>query len=210
MKDFMVMYRSYNTHEEFGSNFMMLYSLMAWYINESLKDNIPSYDRVLEYTQYLYKKMKEKKIPFTQFKDSKKVYNTIINVCNILKNNGLIVGKVSERQLELLMELLFNNVEDNVRVDINTLIEDDYSNIYIKKEIEREVLNCIFNDDIINDRNKELLKYRYGILDGEYKTLLDSGKVFGLSNAGSSIAEKRTIRKIRKMVMPLVEDYFDC
>ena len=66
----------------------------------------------------------------------------------------------------------------------------------IKNLYLNELSDTIFNGKVLNDREKIVLQYRYGFIDGEPKTLEEVGKVFDLTRERVRQIEKTALKKL--------------
>lgn len=53
--------------------------------------------------------------------------------------------------------------------------------------------------EILPKRHREILTCRYGLLDNRYKTLKETGEIFGCSKQNVQVIEQRSLKTLRKM-----------
>ena len=62
-------------------------------------------------------------------------------------------------------------------------------------EGKREILENILNT--LTERERDILKYRYGLIDGTPKTLEEIGNIFNLSKERIRQIESKALQKLR-------------
>lgn len=201
----------YDLYNDIGVNNGFYIDAVTWYINESIKGREIDYECFLEYLNNYMKGYEDKIYDVLPCRDTFGVYNIIVKIYNYFKICGLVNKKISSRQIKFLKDMILENIL-NMDSDFNNIRIDDFSDVYIKEVLEEKILNIIFNDMSLSEREKDILRCRYGLDDGHFKTEKDAGAIFGISRAGVDISVKRTIKRIKKRgkeVLPLIEDYFN-
>ena len=78
-------------------------------------------------------------------------------------------------------------------------ITDEHDNNFVEKEVEdkllRETLNSVLNT--LREKEKNVLRLRFGLDDGQEKTLEEIGKIFGVTRERIRQIEAKAIRKLR-------------
>ncbi|WP_392389368.1 sigma-70 family RNA polymerase sigma factor [Dictyoglomus thermophilum] len=72
-------------------------------------------------------------------------------------------------------------------------IEETIEQIDIRREIERAL-------DALSEREREILKWRYGFKDGKPRTLEEVGKLFNITRERVRQIEERALRKLRHIL----------
>ena len=75
--------------------------------------------------------------------------------------------------------------------DENTLLPEEYS---INQSLKEDILNVLSN---LSDREEKVLRFRFGIDDGRYKTLEEVGQIFGVTRERIRQIETKAIKRIR-------------
>ncbi len=98
--------------------------------------------------------------------------------------------------------------DSNVSIE-NEVIENEYTNTFLKS---------LFNDNILKPREIEVLKLRYGLIDGKERTLEEVEKIFNVTHERIRQIELSAIRKARKFqkknkiwndMYMLAKEYYD-
>ena len=122
------------------------------------------------------------------------------------------------KQVENLMRLQSDTISLNQKISNNeNESEDELEKLVLTNELpiddnliqdnlKNKILILIKNSDL-NEREIEVLLYRFGLIDNNPKTLLETGKKFGYTSEGIRQLEKVAIEKLRNedLVKPLAE-----
>ena len=161
--------------------------------------------------QYINKSLSNKtiKLPYTVMINKKK----IIAVRNEYQkaygkdiSNEELATKlgISISEIEKCDDIIFDDtisldtyVNDKKNTNLEELISD---NSNIEEEVEKEILFSelpnIFNE-ILNKREIDILNMRYGLIDGEFRTLEEIGQKYGLTRERIRQIEAKALRKLR-------------
>lgn len=99
--------------------------------------------------------------------------------------------------------------KDNDDITIGDLIEDKSSNTV--ESAENQLVGKLINQvisEILSEREIEIIKYRYGFLDGCAHTLEETGKILGTSRQRIEQIEKNIFKKIGPRIKELRLDEF--
>ena len=75
--------------------------------------------------------------------------------------------------------------------DTSSLTPEDSMDIQVKSEVLETVLGTL------EGRESDVIKYRYGLMDGEPRTLEEVGQIFGLTKERIRQIEAKALRKLR-------------
>ena len=88
--------------------------------------------------------------------------------------------------------------------DTSSLTPEESMEIQNKADILNNILNTL------DGREGEVIKYRYGLMDGEARTLEEIGQIFGLTKERIRQIEAKALRKLRNPFRAkLLRDTFD-
>lgn len=137
-----------------------------------------------------------KKIIKDYIKKYKKIYDIYPSIREI--SRYLNVG---ENTLLCYMNLLkkpFSIEELKEKEDNNILIDEEQGLNYINTKLQQEYLyNYIMNLNI-TDKSKEAIVIRYGLLDGNYKTLLETSNILNCTQSEVSRLIKYGFNSLRR------------
>ena len=178
----------------------------SWWIRQEISKSVRNDGRTIRLPVYVYEKYRLLKN--TQNKLETK-FGRVPTIDELSKEMGLSSEKVTElinqaqnnTSLDQLIELdnghgdeLIDFIEDERHKQHAETI-GDISNIdllYIKK-----ILNEAINSPSIDERERKIIKLRYGISDGECHTLQSIGDIYGLTREGVRRIEVKALDKLR-------------
>ena len=149
----------------------------------------------------------------------RKIYNKLSNILNreptpeeVAEEMKISVEKVNE-VFNLICEpiSLDNTIGDEEEDTLGEIIPDTsfYTpekvlNEYANKEIVETVLNSL------NPREKDILKWRFGLMDGRPKTMEEVGQMYKLTRERIRQIENKALRKLRNPIRrKLLKECYD-
>ena len=148
----------------------------------------------------------------------KKFISEHYSVCGSLPTNEEIskkveipVNKIDDYKILLDEVISLNTVlfdegtgEENEEL-ISTIPSDiDYAEIVEQKVLNEIIRDLIFNSKIISDRNKQILMYHFGFVDGQQRSLEFIARQFGISKTRVQQIEQSAFKKI--LTLPKIEE----
>lgn len=97
------------------------------------------------------------------------------------------------------LETKVNREDGTDSSELGHFVEDEnaqFEGKIIKDLYLNELSSTIFNGEVLNDREKLVLQYRYGFIDGEPRTLEECGKIFNLTRERVRQIEKNALKKL--------------
>jgi RNA polymerase primary sigma factor len=117
----------------------------------------------------------------------------------VAKEMGLDEAKVKKlRDSSKEISSLDVTVGDDDEATMGELIADTSSltpEESMENQTRTEVLDTILGT--LEDREGDVIKYRYGLMDGEPRTLEEVGQIFGLTKERIRQIEAKALRKLR-------------
>ena len=98
------------------------------------------------------------------------------------------------------LEAKVQSSEESDASDLGAFIADEnafFEGKVIKGVYLEQLKDIIFNGNAIDEKQKKVLQYRYGFVDGEPKTLEEVGKVFGVTRERIRQIEAKALRALR-------------
>ena len=169
----------------------------AWWIKQGISRAIIDQGKMIRVPVYMneeinkYKKMVEKLIHKLKRKPQ---------LSEIAKKMKISVDKVRELENAITkMSSLEAPIGENQESQIKDIIEDENvaspeeeMEIFFNKERTNSFL------DMLNERERKIIELRYGLIDGNPRTLAEIAKVLGVSRERVRQLEVGTLRKIRQ------------
>lgn len=199
----------HNFSDIVGINIEMFFDLLFWYIKRSTAGVLVDYKILSNHIDDLLEIYENNHNTILLNSNRIIIYEFIFKIYEYLSKENLIDNNTSERQILAIKNIIIDNMLDISYNNASTIEDKDYNLIYLNNALEETILNIIFNEMPLKANMKEKIKYRYGLEDGRFKTLVEAGKQYGISKAGMLVCENSAFKKIRKReIMDLLEDYF--
>lgn len=172
----------------------------VWWIKQRMTRYIADNSRTVRIPVYMhdiiYKMNKTKKVLESQLnRDVTK--EELAKALNVSLEKLYQIEKYGADAVSL--ETKVNREDGTDSSELGHFVEDEnaqFEGRIIKDLYLNELSNTIFNGEVLNDREKLVLQYRYGFIDGEPKTLEETGKIFNLTRERVRQIEKNALRKL--------------
>lgn len=165
--------------------------LLSMFIYIKNKDNNFSYERFIESVQinrkYRYLLLRND-IEFV------KMYLLFDAIYHSFQKDEVNIVKT---KIKWLLGLLIQNGLEDSRANIYNVREDSFEDEIVMKEAFREFLDVVFNECRLTEREKIVLKERFGIDNREAQTLKQVGKKFNVSSDRIRQIEFHALRRVR-------------
>lgn len=167
-----------------------------WYIKQSILRALENKSKTIRTPSYLIElKNKIKKFQDSYFSN----HGTEISIKGLAEHFQLSENEIL-RILESSndvgsLDILIGKTDDST---IGDLISDDKNSTpeqVMDNEGKREILESILNT--LTERERDVLKHRYGLIDGIPKTLEEIGNIFNLSKERIRQIESKALQKLR-------------
>lgn len=182
---------------EYGCKFS---TYAVWWIKQKITRYIADNSRTVRIPVYMndiiYKMNKMKKTLETQF-NREITKEELAAALNIPLKKLYQIEKYGADTISLETKVNKGDGEDSA--ELGNFVEDENAQFearIIKNLYLNELSDTIFNGEVLNDREKLVLQYRYGFIDGEPKTLEEVGKVFNLTRERVRQIEKNALKKL--------------
>ena len=172
----------------------------VWWIKQKITRYIADNSRTVRIPVYMngiiYRMNKMKKTLETQL-NREITKEELATALNIPLKKLYQIEKYGADTISLETKVNKSDGEDSS--ELGNFIEDENAQFeakIIKNLYLNELSDTIFNGKVLNDREKIVLQYRYGFIDGEPKTLEEVGKVFDLTRERVRQIEKTALKKL--------------
>jgi len=180
----------------------------AWWIKQSVSRSIVDQGKMIRIPVYMNEELSKYKKAVEQLTHKLKRKP---RVAEIAKKMQVAVGKVRElNQCVTKMTSLDAPIGEDGEGQFSDIVED--TTIEAPHEELETFLNKERTTDLLGmmtEREREVLEMRYGIVDGEKKTLADIAKKLGVSRERIRQVEFAAIKKLRKIFKRQEKDQDD-
>ncbi len=168
----------------------------SWWIKQSIVRAISNFSRTI-------------RIPIHVFQLMKKYISVEKSGENLSQSEKAELLGISDRKLRMTEELIrniraldvSNSIDTLTQLANNTDIEDDTDvEKIILSQMEHEELASLL--DRLSEREKLIIKIRYGFDDGVSHTLAETGRVINVSRERVRQLETRALRKLKCLLDP--------
>ena len=174
----------------------------SWWIKQGISRAISDQSRTIRIPSHLFEQIKKMDVVISKYVGNYGVEPTDQMLSDMF---GVSVESIRERKvimqdtLSLSQPVRVNDTEDSEELgafikDPKVNDEDFTDEVYYK-----EFLAAVFERGPLTEREKEIIKYRYGFgPDGRRYTLEEVGKIFGLTRERIRQIEGKALRKLKK------------
>ncbi|XP_022978801.1 RNA polymerase sigma factor sigF, chloroplastic [Cucurbita maxima] len=168
-----------------------------WWIRQSIRKAIFEHSRTIRLPENVYGllgKVTEAKNYFVRagnYKPSKE---------ELAAQVGITVEKLDKLQF---MSRIPQSLQQTVWADQDTTFQEitadsevDTPDISVERELMRRHIRNLLN--VLNSKERQIIRLRFGIEDGKEKTLLEIGNMFGLSKERVRQLESRALYKLKR------------
>lgn len=129
--------------------------------------------------------------------DYEKLYIILTNIYDSLNISEIDINKLSKTKIKLLKYIFINKGIENSRVDINKVVVSNLSEIIEDNFRKNKLLEIIFESNILNEKEKEIIKRRFGIDGNDVETCREIAESYNLSKTRIQQIEAKALRKLR-------------
>lgn len=174
----------------------------VWWIKQRMTRYIADNSRTVRIPVYMhdiiYKMNRTKKVLESQL-NREVTKEELAEALNVSLEKLYQIEKYGTDAVSL--ETKVNREDGTDSSELGHFVEDEnaqFEGKIIKDLYLNELSNTIFNGEVLNDREKLVLQYRYGFIDGEPRTLEECGKIFNLTRERVRQIEKNALKKLSK------------
>ena len=174
----------------------------VWWIRQAITRGIADKSRMVRLPVYLFEDVKRINKLIRDYQEQYGFEPTDETISDIL---FIPVEKVRRLKVEMQEPLSFsqplsksrNNIESNG--ELGEFVADSNSEIYNfeNESFYNSFNSVIFNSDILTEREKYIIKHRFGFEGEKHETLEDIGKTLGLTRERVRQLEKGTLKILR-------------
>lgn len=174
----------------------------VWWIRQAITRGIADKSRMVRLPVYLFEDVKRINKLIRDYQEQYGFEPTDETISDIL---FIPVEKVRRLKVEMQQPLSFsqplsksrNNIESNG--ELGEFVADSNSEIYNfeNESFYNSFNSVIFNSDILTEREKYIIKHRFGFEGEKHETLEDIGKTLGLTRERVRQLEKGALKILR-------------
>ena len=123
------------------------------------------------------------------------IYELLEAIYQSIGNSKLELSKAKTNKLRYI---LIHNGLEYLNIDVNKVVIKDSNECIVEKMHQQYILNFIFNNLDLSDRDIFILKNRFGFYDGRPKTLKEIGDLLDLTPEWIRKQEKKIISKLKR------------
>lgn len=172
----------------------------VWWIKQRMTRYIADNSRTVRIPVYMhdiiYKMNRTKKVLESQL-NREVTKEELAKALNVSLEKLYQIEKYGADAVSL--ETKVNREDGTDSSELGHFVEDEnaqFEGKIIKDLYLNELSITIFNGEVLNDREKLVLQYRYGFIDGEPRTLEECGKIFNLTRERVRQIEKNALKKL--------------
>lgn len=181
----------YEVNFQLNVNSEIFIELLSMFIYIKNKDNNFRYEKFMQLIQinkkYRYLLLR-KDIEFV------KIYLLFDTIYHSFQKDEVDIAKT---KIKWLLALLIQNGLEDSKANTYNVREDSFEDEIVMKEAFREFLDVVFNECRLTEREKIVLKERFGIDIDKVQTLKQVGKKFNVSCDKIRQIESHALRKVR-------------
>lgn len=163
------------------------------------KDNRMGKDKLDELAQYGYlglMKAVEKFDPSYGLSFSTYAFPYITSYIRwgLYENNGVVGGIMAKKKRKVESVSLNKEVYEGYEVQ-DSIMDNNYEDKISQIEDRLHIIKLL---DKLEERDRNIIRYKYGLDDGIERTLQETGNKFGFSRQRAEQIEKKILEKIRR------------
>lgn len=171
-------------------NIDVFIEIIDWYIKQNNNLDI-TYEKFIEFISEKYKHLN---YFFYGDKEFKKSFVFLKYIYYSLEENT----KLTKTKLNKLKYLIIDNGYEYMKDNIDDVIVEDSTENIINKIYIDEIMGIIFDTDILSEREKNIIKKRFGIYNSKRYTYDEIAKKENVTRERIRQIEAKSIRKLRR------------
>lgn len=170
----------------------------TWWIKQTITRTITEKRGLIRIPTYTSEKIKKIKYFISQFEINNGRKPTIKEITQSLNITEETVKLIIQNNNVLEFEKPVNNETDTTFIEfIKDENQTSIENTIIDKMLIEQIKELLENDKLINERDKNIIYQRYGIIDGREKTLEEIASLYDLSRQRVCAIEKTVLKKLK-------------
>jgi len=171
-------------------------SYLPWWVKQYINRAIADKSRTIRIPVHFFDQIKLVRHAIESYQNKyfiEPTYEEIAYELNMTINDIERIVRFSEEPIPIY-DIIDNEEDETYEIKLYTTDDELPYNIYYKKDLENKI-NFVLSS--LEPREKAVLRLRYGLYDGQIRTLEECGKILNVTRERIRQIEEKALRKLR-------------